>query len=238
MTSCQEFIEIIDDYLDNNLDKYQKVEADQHIETCAACQTRLANARQLLKELKNISVPQMSPGFAQRAIKQASQHEQPNKHHRRGFITGFSSAIAAGLVLALVVGGLLPTEQAGQSPMQVASTVPDPIPEISLSVEQVQMVNLVFDSTHAVANAELSISLPPHVELSGYPGQHSLAWRSDIKQGRNVLSLPIKGITKANGELVAQINSNGKIKSIRIQLQVDGNGIPHAVIHAPTNNLS
>ena len=99
------------------------------------------------------------------------------------------------------------------------------------------MVNLVFDSTHAIADAESTLTLPPHVELSGYPGQHTLAWRSSLKQGRNVLTLPIKGIAKADGELVAQINSNGKIKSIRVQLHVDNSGVPHAIINDPVNGL-
>ena len=237
MMNCQEFTLLIDDYLDGSLDNNQIVSIEKHITECNSCHEKLSQAQDLLNGLKNIPVPEMSPGFAQRAIRQATEQKQPNEHHRRGFITGFSSAIAAGLVLVLVVGGLLPTQQPDQLPMQTAS-VHEPIQEITLSVEQVQMVNLVFDAPHAVADAELSLTLPPHVELSGYPGQHNLAWRSEIKQGRNVLSLPIRGIAKADGELIAQINSNGKVKSIRIQLHVDDNGIPHAVINHSSNNLS
>ncbi len=237
MMNCQQILTTIDDYLDGNLDKDQRVGFDQHISVCESCQKKLAQARYVLDEVKSISIPAMSPGFTQRAIRNAVQAQ--DRPQRRGFMMGFGSAVAAGLVLALVVTGLLPTAQT-PTPLtpQVASHVSDSIVEISLSVEKVQMVNLVFDSTQAVAGAELSISLPEHVELSGYPGQQVLAWSTDLKQGRNVLSLPIKGLFNASGELVANINANGKIKAVRIQLQVDDAKIPHAVLEKYLQTLS
>ncbi len=237
MMNCQQILTMIDDYLDGYLDKNQHVEFDRHVLECKSCQRELSQAQHILDEIKSIPVPAMSPGFTQRAIKNAVQAQ--DRPQRRGFVMGFGSAIAAGLVLALVVGGLLPTAQVPTpSAPQVASHTPDSIVEISLSVEKVQMVNLVFDSTQAVAGAELSISLPEHVELSGYPGQQVLAWSTDLKQGRNVLSLPIKGLFNASGELVANINANGKIKAVRIQLQVDDAKIPHAVLEKYLQTLS
>ena len=236
--NCQEFTNNLDDYLDDALDASHRSAADHHLADCEDCQTRLAQAQTIQSALKNITPPPMSPGFAQRAIRQASKQQPSHQHHhRRGFITGFSSAIAAGLVLALFVGGFLPTQQPTDQTMQVATTQV-PTPEIVLSVEEVQMVNVVFDSSQAVAGAELSLTLPPHVELSGYPGKQNLAWTSDLKQGRNVLTLPIRALSEADGELIAQINSNGKIKSIRIQLQVNNKGEPHANLYYPNNPLS
>ena len=232
MMNCQQFQQNLDDYLDDALESAQRSEFDHHLAECEICKAQLKRAQQIQSELKNITLPEMSPGFAQRAIRTATQ-QQPEHHHRRGFITGFSTAAAAGLALALIVAGLLPTTEQSmptQAPM-VASIEPS-IPEITLSVEKVQMVNLVFDSTQAVANAELSLALPAHVELSGYPGQKMLAWTTNLKQGRNVLSLPIKALTIDSGELVAKINSNGKVKSIRVQLQVD-DSLPPQVMYAP-----
>ena len=236
--NCQDFTKNLDNYLDDALEASQRSTADHHLANCEHCQAQLKHAQTLQSALKNITPPPMSPGFAQKAIRHASgQQPKHTQHHRRGFVAGFSSAIAAGLVLALVVGGLLPTQQPTEQPVQVATTQA-PTPEIILSVEEVQMVNVVFDSSQAVAGAQLSLTLPPHVELSGYPGKHNLAWSSDLKQGRNVLTLPLRGLSKANGELIAQINSNGKIKSIRIQLQVNDKGEPHANLYYPANPLS
>jgi len=236
MMNCQLFLTMIDDYLDGNLESNQCVEFDGHVAGCVQCKVKLAQAQRILSEIKQLPIPPMSAGFSQRAIKNAVQAE--GNIHRRGFVTGFSTAIAAGLVLALVVGGLLPNAQSpAPLPMQTASNTSS-IVEINLSVEQVQMVNIVFDSTKAVAGAELSITLPEHVELSGYPGQQVLAWSTDLKQGRNVLSLPIKGLFSASGELIANINSNGKVKAVRVQLQVGDGGEPHAVIEKHLQNLS
>lgn len=217
---CTEFQQAIDDYLDQAVAQTVRQAMDEHLLSCAACSAKLTHAQRVMSELKQFSVPPMPPGFAQRAIKQAVTQRQ---HHRRGFIAGFSTAIAASLALALFVSGVLPIGQPGSN-----TPFPGSMPEIALSVEQVQTISLVFDSAVAVANAELTLNLPDHVELSGYPGQHSLTWTTSLKQGRNVLSLPLKGLSQTKGELVAQINANGKVKSIHVPLQIKDRLSPQA----------
>jgi anti-sigma factor RsiW len=217
---CQQFQEHMDDYLDGSLALDDEADLHAHLDGCNHCREELQRAQALMEALRQVRVPPMSPGFAQRAIRQAV--EQGNKPHKRAFVAGFSSALVAGVALLLVVGVFLPGGK---------GTVPsgtDAIAEVAISLETPQTVNLAFDVAHAMNDATLSISLPENVEVVGFPGLRQLSWQASLKQGRNILPLPLKGTANANGELLASIEQNGKKKTVRIQVRVEKQLAPHA----------
>ena len=206
--NCQQVTNCLDDYLDGALETAQRVRFDEHVADCTACQAVLAQARELQVALKGMSVPAMSPGFAQQAIKRAAQRQD----HRRGFAAGFATAMVAGVAMMLVVGGYLPNVISPASPLT----------EVAITVDQPQTVNLVFNAAHAMENATLSIELPEHVEVIGFPGQRSLSWQASLQEGKNILPLPIRGLARSDGELLASIEQQGRRKAIRVHIRVDG----------------
>jgi hypothetical protein len=229
---CQQFTLNLDDFLDQYIAADEASLLQAHMESCSDCQTLYQQQLALRALLKALPVPEPTAGFADRALSQAmiegrqrqadvlNDHDQSRKpdhvvHHRAGFIKGFSSALAAGLALWLVVG-VLPVKQ------ETAHTVDQ---GIKITVQQVHTVKLAFQSVSALQNARITIRLPDNVEIVGYEGKSELAWNTDLKQGDNILKLPIKANSLMNGRIVAEIEHNNQVKTIGIDLQVKKPGL-------------
>ncbi len=210
--NCKQFQTQLDSYLDGELPARLQSQFELHANECECCRASIADARAIQEALRQMPAPPMRPGFASQAIRHAVSHHH---HHRRGFVAGFSTALAASVVLALFVGGFFPADN--QPPGL------SPAPEVIISMQQPQTVNLVFDVATAMENATLSIILPDNIEVVGFPGQHEITWQTSLQAGRNILPLPIKGIMHSNSTLIASIEQNGKKKSIRIPVRVDDN---------------
>ncbi len=207
--NCERLLTELDSYLDGDLSAEQRGQLEAHLAECEACRALVAEAQTVQEALREIPVPPMRPGFAGQAIKRATEH---HSHHRRGFIAGFSSALAASVLLALFIGKILPNM--GSSPDSGVT------PPVVISLQQPQTVNLVFDVATAMENATLSIELPDNVEVIGFPGQQVITWKTNLQPGRNILPLPLKGIMHSSSALVASIELEGRKKSIRIPIKV------------------
>lgn len=214
MNSCQEFDRYIDDYLDDALQAGERRAFEVHCQQCKSCQQKLEHAQALQAALRQRVVPPMSEGFVPRSIRKAVTHHEM---HKRGFVRGFGSAMAASVLLVVIGLWVYPHMQdaSHQTPSPVSS-----IPEVTIALETYKKVHLVFDSNVEVAEAIVLIELPEHMEIMGFPGEAQFSWSTPLKQGRNVLPLPIKALEPKNGELHARISFAGKKKSIRIQLNV------------------
>ena len=222
--NCQQIQQQLDDYLDGDLELTQEADLHLHLDACEDCRQQLQQAKALIAELKQVQVPAMSPGFAQKAVSHAASQAK-RRPHRNGFVAGFSSALVAGFALMFVVVGILPGDN------DIESNV---MPEVAISVYAPQTVNLAFDVGYAMDDATLSIDLPGNIEVVGFPGERRLSWQTSLTQGRNILPLPLKGIVNAAGELVATLEQGGKTKILRIRVRVDNEMAPQAVINRPS----
>ncbi len=209
--NCKQFELRLDDYLDHELFPGEAIDADAHLKQCSACQTRVERARALQHMLKEIPTPPLRSGFTREAIARATGSDG-KKHQRRGFVAGFSTAIAASVALMAVIT-LLPHSL----PEQLA---PVEIAQVAISLEQTQTVNLVFNTAQALDGATLTIALPANVEVPGLPGQRTITWQTNLQAGKNILPLPLKGLRRDEGELLASIEQDGKIKSVRVHISV------------------
>lgn len=201
--NCIEFKQRLDDYLDGELPAAEATAAAAHRRSCAHCDGLAGAEERLRQALRSLPAPAARPGFAQQALRNARGH-----HHRprqRAFLAGFGSAAAAALVLWLAV--LVP----GRTPDAPAA-------EVALALEQAKSVNLVFNATTDVDDVLLEITLPSGFEIAGYAGESTLAWRTDIVKGRNILTLPVVARRPVQGELLARIRFGGREKSLRVRL--------------------
>ncbi len=213
----------IDDYIDNSLLNAELVLIDHHIKSCAECRQQVAQARRLAMALRELPVEDMEPGFASQAIASAINHHtapaSKKQHHRGSFIAGFSTALAASVALVMVVA-LLPNSLnpiSGPGGLPLAQSTLS-IAQISIEIDQPQTVNLVFNTQSALQGATLTIALPEYIEIDGMPGQRQIEWQTDLQKGRNILPIPLLATASASGELIASVEQDGKIKTIRIQL--------------------
>ena len=94
--------------------------------------------------LKDYPMPEATAAFYDQALARAT-HDGSRRQRNRWLLTGFGSAIAAGLVLWLIGGFFLTTPDL---PNHVAD-----IPGITMTLEEPRVVNLVFASATALDSA-------------------------------------------------------------------------------------
>lgn len=201
--NCKDIQQRVDDYMDGYLQPAEYQIFRQHIDLCSGCKQALDEARELHARLKALPVPDASPGFAARALANARQAQRPRWQ---------GQAIAAtALVLALTLGiviGRLPGDP-GQG-----------LPAVQLALNETQTVNLVFNSPQAFEHTTFMLDLPEGIQLAGYPEQRQLNWEGSLKQGRNLLALPVVAVTGEGGDIVARIQHGNVTKVFKLRLDV------------------
>ena len=65
----------------------------------------------------------------------------------------------------------------------------------------------------AMDNVTLTLELPPNAELAPFPGRQTISWTVDLKQGDNVLALPINVLFPGSGKLVAHLDDGTRRKT-------------------------
>ncbi|MCF6282244.1 MAG: zf-HC2 domain-containing protein [Candidatus Polarisedimenticolaceae bacterium] len=221
--NCKQFHDHLDDYVDGMLSQEQSQSMQQHEAGCLDCQHALGQQQALMQALKSMPAPKMRPGFAQQAIKRATEPQQ--QHHRRGFVTGFGSALVAGLALWMVVTAMLPNNEA---------VMQEDVMQVMLSLHQESTINLAFNAPKDLVGAKISLILPANVEVIGFPGQREITWITDLNKGQNILPLPLKASAAVDDFLVASIESGQSKKTFRIQIEVTNQGRTELVI-TPAN---
>lgn len=246
--NCTEFNHYLNDGIDQELGDQGVLDADEqaafnaHRASCAACQAVYATEMRMLESLRAMPVPEPSADFADRVLANAYKANkqnvlpQHNYHHRQGFVVGFGSAAAAALALWVVVG-MSPEElpTTGKVPEQVIASVdtakvkaaPKASPQqpvLSIALNTQKSVKLAFASSEPLTGAKITIRLPENVALVGYPGRRQLSWETNLKKGDNLLSLPVIATQVASGELIADIEYQGQVKTLRLNLEATAAG--------------
>lgn len=167
--------------------------------------------REILELLKDYPAATPSAGFYDRALARAT-HEGTRRQRNRWIMTGFGSAIAAGIVL-WVIGGFLLTSPDGAQPEAG-------IPGVALTLEETRTINLVFSSKSALDGATLTVTLPEGIEMAGFPGQREIAWKTSLVEGKNLLPLELIALTPAGGEVLARLEHDNRNRTFRLRVEV------------------
>ena len=167
--------------------------------------------QEVLALLKDYPMANASTGFYDQALARAT-HEGSRRQRNRWVVTGFGSAIAAGMVLWLIGGFFLTTPNL---PVPDAS-----IPGIAMTLEEPRTINLMFASESAMASATLTITLPDGIELAGFPGQREIAWETSLVEGKNYLPLELIALTPVGGEVLARLEHDNRDRTFRLLIEV------------------
>ncbi len=205
---CSQVNTHIDELLANALGEPLRSAVLLHIEHCDQCARTLRQDRSLHELLRGLPLPPPSPGFHARVLRQAGAGQRRS----RSLLTGL--ALAATLVMGVVLGWML--APGGEPPASVQA--------VALLAQQPGSVRLAFESGHDLRDVKLTLHLPSSVELVGYPGQHELTWRTDLRRGRNELSLPLVARDGEGGLLVAQLEHGVQRKQFVVRINVDQTG--------------
>jgi len=219
---CSKIRSQLPDFIRNQLASGEAQQVRAHLEHCQSC-ARQAEIETALKDelASRFAVPAASTDFESRVLAAASGSGQGRKVH-----LAWGGAVAAALVLGLMLGRGMPepdtVPQLASEPAPAELTA-GPMPEL---VDRT--VRLAFTAGEPLDDVTLTLDLPPHVELSGLPGQHRVSWQVSLEQGDNVLALPLKILFPGAGELIAELDANGRQKVFwAVVPQHPGNGVPN-----------
>ncbi|MBT8108831.1 MAG: hypothetical protein KJP17_11375 [Gammaproteobacteria bacterium] len=167
--------------------------------------------QEVLELLKDYPMRDASAGFYDQALVRAT-HEGTRRQRNRWLMTGFGSAVAAGIVLWFIGGLFLGTS---------VPTAPEAeIPGIAMTLEEPRTVNLVFASKAALDGATLTVTLPEGIELAGFPGQREITWKTSLVEGRNLLPLELVALTPAGGEVLARLEHDDRGRTFRLRVNI------------------
>ena len=167
--------------------------------------------QEILELLKDYPMAEATADFYDQALARAT-HEGTRRQRNRWVMTGFGSAIAAGLALWLIGGFFMTTPNV---------TTPEPnIPGIAMTLEEPRTVNLVFASATALDEATLTVNLPDGIELAGFPGQREITWQTSLVEGKNYLPLELIALTPTSGEVLARLEHDDRGRTFRLRVNV------------------
>lgn len=207
--NCKTANQYMDDFLDGNLDKIKAIEVQSHIEACGACSEVVHREQKLRAALRDLPVPVHRPGFVEHALKKARQQHELNQRRNRKYTVG--GALAAGIALFFVASMFFATPSDNNGTM----------PNITLALDESRDVRLVFNSTMSMEDATFTIQLPDNVELKGFPNQQMVSWKGQLRQGKNLLVLPVTARGLVEGDLIALIEHSDKKKTFHLRVETE-----------------
>jgi hypothetical protein len=167
--------------------------------------------QEILALLKDYPMPEVTADYFDQALVRAT-HEGSRRQRNRWLMTGFGSALAAGLALWMIGGFFLTTPELPQA---------DPtIPGITMTLAEPRTINLVFASAEPLNAATLTVQLPPGIEMSGFPGQREVTWETSLTAGKNVLPLKLIATSPQGGELLATLKHDDRGRTFRLRVDV------------------
>ncbi len=158
-------------------------ELEEHLGQCELCRQRYGDAM-LLQTLGTLEVPEPPPQFLERALLRASDQAAPSP--ARNWLP---ASLAASFLIALAALMIWDRTPEGRDVEVVDERTPVK-DMVALEVHR-QEVRIVIHSSNDHAAAELYIELAGNLELEGYAGHQRLAWTTQLKQGANLLVLPV-----------------------------------------------
>jgi hypothetical protein len=128
-------------------------------------------------------------------------------------VVGFAFIGAFGLtMLTVVLTGLYV-----RSPS--ARRAPE-TPAVSLTLGETRTINLVFGSRAVLEDVELTVDLPPGIELAAHPGERRVTGRAALAGGDNALPLTIVARSGRGGQLAARLKQGDAQKVFVVDVTV------------------
>ncbi|MFV2060235.1 MAG: anti-sigma factor [Gammaproteobacteria bacterium] len=229
MMKCNDLQQRLDDYLDGELDPLLVTMLEQHIVSCDSCNTTVKQAQRLLPELKqfstnfgNIPDSKFIASAFQKVRTQYPEGKTNNSWLKVNVKTGFATAIAAGFTVWVVLATfILPALNSDTvvTNLAVINQTSENISTLNIGVDEIRVIRLAINTQDEFDKVTLSVILPKHVVLDGHKDKHKLIWDTRLAKGNNILRIPLKATGYGQGNFIAQITHNGKVKTFRVFLK-------------------
>jgi anti-sigma factor RsiW len=246
--SCTHVRARLSGYLDRALAPSEREAVGRHLAACRKCDAVLAELRGLtgvLHELDRVDLPEgFEARFARRLEAEARTTPRtpaaapapapaPRSARPRRFgwaaFTGWPVRALAGAAVAVVLyfGFLasgpnrIPLAPPGSRAVPVSA--PAAAPRIELG--QDALVRIWFDAGKDVGNVRFTLELPAGVRMvkdGKVVDSASVTWQGELKAGRNVIPLHVRGVARGEWTVTAKVERDGAERASSIGLNVDG----------------
>jgi hypothetical protein len=174
-----------------------------HLNSCAQCQ-EFAKDKALTNILKHVTHTTVPERWETKILAAArAKHKSP----RLSVVWQYSAA--ASFVIAVALSVFLVVETSAPAPE---------ISQVQLVVNEVKSVKFMLTSNNTLTGANINIALSDNVALAGFDGARKLSWTADIKQGNNLLELPVHLLHPVDGKIELQLEHEGSTKSYVINV--------------------
>ncbi len=213
--TCRQFHQEVDSLVRGELPPHEQEALQAHAAVCPACSELWEDELRLQNGIMAQNIPSPNADFESRIRSAALAQATPQ---RSGFSKTplWASSIAAVLALGIFIGMQIGPADPGLPGDDLAETsdqgTSEPASRIQSSAE-VKTVRLAFNSRRAMENVTLTLEMPPNAELAPFPGRQTISWKVDLKEGDNVLALPINVLFPGSGELVAHLDDGTRRKT-------------------------
>lgn len=204
MMNCTQTQHNLIAYVRGQLESVQASALIGHVSHCQQCRAKLEEERLLQDMFQQYRVPAAKADFESRVLHNALKQHRNNKSQ---FHKGLITALAACLVIWVSV-------------MFINPVTPDNnnLPSVSLKVNEVKQVRFTFNAPKNFNKVTISLQLPKHIELEGYPGEKELRWETALSEGANILTLPVIATDAQSGNIIATISNGKDLKKFRISM--------------------
>ncbi|MGW8247257.1 MAG: zf-HC2 domain-containing protein [Acidiferrobacterales bacterium] len=207
---CQTFKSMLDEYLDGTLGVPVREEMVRHADSCQRCRQELKELEFLREGLREMPVLPARENFTREAFAAAVgkgvSRNKPAPGFMHWFGAGFVGAMVAGLVLWSLATTFLPSQ-------------PHPAKaSFNIALYQPKKISLAFNAPADISNVTVSIELPSQFEVVGHAGRQTLSWQTNLKKGRNILTLPVVAKSEGKGVMIARLSRNKETKTLHILL--------------------
>ncbi len=202
--------QLCDSYLDGDMTPEEAAGFERQLSTSGQAVDVLNRERRRRELLRGLPVAAMSADFAERALGVA------RRRHRARYARNASIGLAASLVLAVLVV-LRPGGSGLEQPQQQLAAK---VPTVVISMGQPEVIRLRIRSNQNVQNVKFDVQLPEHLRFASASGERSVQWSGGLKQGVNVLDLPVVGQAAAGGQIVARVEAGQDEREFRLAVEV------------------
>ncbi|WP_040474395.1 anti-sigma factor family protein [Marinobacter algicola] len=213
--TCRQFHREVDSLVRGDLPPHEQEALQAHASTCVSCSELWEDEQRLQEGIMAQTVPEPDDDFESRVRAMALAGETPRNSMLRK-TSLWASSIAAVLALGIFIGMQVGPVDTGMPDSDIADAsgqaATDSVSEPGSGTE-LKTVRLAFNSRKAMNNVTLTLELPPNAELAPFPGRQTISWTVDLKQGDNVLALPINVLFPGSGKLVAHLDDGTRRKT-------------------------
>ena len=212
--NCDRAKEYIDDSFDGYLSGNDEKAVTDHFMECSDCQTLFQQEKEFRHMLKSLPVPPPSQGFSDKVFRKTIDTCRSQSRRRSWLSAG--GAVAAGLALWFMVG--IPGNYSLQRPQQ-------DVPMSTMNLHASKTIKMIVNASRDMRNATVTVELPEHIEIEGFPGRRSVSWNTNLYKGKNLLALPIVAKTTGRDQIITRIEHESKSKLLKMDMLVDGSPI-------------